>query len=248
MKTNQFISKTIGAAVIAAAMIFGTSSAFAQVKIGTNPTAIGASNNLEVEASTAGRKTSIDKTTGKVTIADGSEGNAKVLTSDANGVATWVNKDVLCSSFDVNHNSSQVVAINDPSGSTYVTLIPNTETFDANNSYNSATGEFTIPETGFYNFKGSAGDYILGASVPTRNSTIGIFSAARGVLAFSSVQNQPYANGTFNNVFTMNYLLAGDKITFKILVVHVSGTKPAATIPVYNIQFSGSRVDCNKNN
>jgi len=246
MKTKQLFTKALAGTMFAAALLF-SSSAFAQVKIGTNPTTINTANNLEVEASTVGNKVSVDKTTGKVTIADGSQGTGKVLTSDANGVATWVNKDVLCGSFDVSHSSSQVVPINDPTGTTYTTLIPNTETFDASSSYNPATGEFTIPETGFYNFKASSGDYILGVTGPTRNSTIAIFSAARGILAFSSVQNQPYSNGSFNNIFTMNHLLAGDKITFKVLVVHVAGTKPAATIPVYNIQFSGSRVDCNKN-
>ena len=62
---------------------------FGQVKIGTNPTTIDVNNNLEVEASTPGRKVSITKSTGKVTIADGSQGTDKILTSDGNGVATW---------------------------------------------------------------------------------------------------------------------------------------------------------------
>ncbi|MCF0054853.1 hypothetical protein [Dyadobacter sp. CY356] len=85
MKTKQILS----AAMLGAALFFSTSSVFAQVKIGTNPTTINAANNLEVEASTAGRKTSIDKTTGQVTIADGTQGLNKVYTSDANGAASW---------------------------------------------------------------------------------------------------------------------------------------------------------------
>ncbi|TDE14428.1 hypothetical protein [Dyadobacter psychrotolerans] len=89
MKKNQFIYKTMGAIMIAAAMVLGSSTAFAQVKIGTNPTTIDATKNLEVEASTAGRKVSVDKTTGQVTIADGTQGNRKILTSDANGGASW---------------------------------------------------------------------------------------------------------------------------------------------------------------
>lgn len=89
MITKPAFSKTIYAALFATAMLFGSSATFAQVKIGTNPTSINAANNLEVEASTTGRKTSIDKTTGKVTIADGSQGVDRVLTSDANGLATW---------------------------------------------------------------------------------------------------------------------------------------------------------------
>ncbi|WP_254411172.1 C1q-like domain-containing protein [Dyadobacter diqingensis] len=241
-------SKTLFSAIVVGSALLGSTSLFAQVKIGTNPTTINPANNLEVESSTVGNKVSVDKTTGKVTIADGSQGNGKVLTSDANGVATWQTKEVLCSSFDVYHNAQQIIPINDPNDFTYTTLIPNTETYDANNSYNQATGEFTVPESGFYNFKGSCGDFIAGVTGSTRNTTIGIFSAARGNLAFSVVQAQAYTNGSYNNVFTMNYLQAGDKITFKAVVVHATGPKPAATIPVVNIQFSGSRVDCNKNN
>lgn len=88
MKTNQFIKKTMGAVMIGTAMLLGTSSAFAQVKIGNNPTTIGTSNNLEVESST-GMKTSIHKTTGQVTIVDGTQGTGKVFTSDAVGGGSW---------------------------------------------------------------------------------------------------------------------------------------------------------------
>lgn len=44
-----------------------------------------------MEASTPGRKTKIDKTTGQVTITDGTEGAGKVLTSDATGGTSWQN-------------------------------------------------------------------------------------------------------------------------------------------------------------
>ncbi|MGN7886216.1 hypothetical protein ACN9ML_01910 [Dyadobacter endophyticus] len=75
--------------LFAAAMLLGSSAAFAQVKIGTNPTTIEPNSNLEVEASTPGRKTKVDKTTGQVTITDGTEGAGKVLTSDAVGGTAW---------------------------------------------------------------------------------------------------------------------------------------------------------------
>ncbi|WP_254411170.1 hypothetical protein [Dyadobacter diqingensis] len=87
--TNQSLPKTFFPALFAAVMLCSASSTFAQVKIGTNPTTINPANNLEVEAATAGRKTSIDKTTGQMTIKDGTEGSMKVLTSDANGAASW---------------------------------------------------------------------------------------------------------------------------------------------------------------
>lgn len=61
----------------------------AQVKIGTNSTNIEANSNFEIEASTSGRKMKVDKTTGQITIADGTQEYARVLTSDANGNASW---------------------------------------------------------------------------------------------------------------------------------------------------------------
>jgi hypothetical protein len=62
--------------------------AFAQVKIGANPAAIGTNSALEIEA-TNGNKFSIDKNNGQVTIQDGTQGADKVLTSDAEGNASW---------------------------------------------------------------------------------------------------------------------------------------------------------------
>lgn len=72
-------------------LLFSSSPIFAQVKIGTNPTTIESSSNLEVEASTPGRKMKVDKVTGQVTIADGTEGTGKVLTSDTAGGTSWQN-------------------------------------------------------------------------------------------------------------------------------------------------------------
>jgi hypothetical protein len=93
MKTQilQFrnVRKNITFILFSTALLLGSSAAFAQVKIGTNPTTIEPNSNLEVEASTPGRKTKIDKTTGQVTITDGTEGAGKVLTSDAVGGTSW---------------------------------------------------------------------------------------------------------------------------------------------------------------
>lgn len=93
MKTQHLSisQKKVSTALFAAALLLGSSAAFSQVKIGTNPTTIEPNSNLEVEASTPGRKTKIDKTTGQVSIADGTEGAGKVLTSDAGGGTSWQN-------------------------------------------------------------------------------------------------------------------------------------------------------------
>jgi hypothetical protein len=93
MKTQHLLFKVsrakVASTLFAAALLFGSSAVFAQVKIGTNPATIEPNSNLEVEASTPGRKTKIDKTTGQVTITDGTEATGKVLTSDAVGGTSW---------------------------------------------------------------------------------------------------------------------------------------------------------------
>jgi hypothetical protein len=155
MKTKQLFSKTILSAMFATAMAFGFSSAFAQVKIGSNPTTIDANNNLEVEASTAGRKTFINKTTGQVSIVDGTQGANKVLTSDANGNASWQSNFSLI-----------LMAKNDatlqPTGTTYIAPVPYVA--GDGSTYDASTGVFTAPVDGFYNYNyslevsGIAGD------------------------------------------------------------------------------------------
>ncbi|MCF0054856.1 hypothetical protein [Dyadobacter sp. CY356] len=52
MKTKQLLSKTLCTAMFAGALLFGSSSVFAQVKIGNNPTVINAGSALEIESAT----------------------------------------------------------------------------------------------------------------------------------------------------------------------------------------------------
>lgn len=85
----KFSRAKITSVLFGTALLLGSSAAFAQVKIGTNPTTIEPNSNLEVEASTPGRKMKVDKTTGQVSIADGTEAAGKVLTSDATGGTSW---------------------------------------------------------------------------------------------------------------------------------------------------------------
>ncbi|TLV02227.1 hypothetical protein [Dyadobacter luticola] len=82
-------SKILPFAISLLYLLFITKDLSAQVKIGTNPTVIESNSNLEVEASTTGRKFKVDKATGKITIADGTQTNFSVLTSDADGKASW---------------------------------------------------------------------------------------------------------------------------------------------------------------
>lgn len=92
MKTKQLLFT----ALIAAATALGTSSAFAQVKIGTNPTTIGATSNLEVEA-TNNKKVVVNNANGTVIIQNTPLGAASdsIVTVDANGNVRAITKAVL---------------------------------------------------------------------------------------------------------------------------------------------------------
>jgi hypothetical protein len=141
MSTKQQLSGML--AIMA--LLFSSSTLFAQVKIGTNPTTINAANNLEVEASMAGRKISVDKTTGKVTIADGSEGIDKVLTSDAAGVATWLSAGTQNSAilFSVSNTANQIVNFGAVDKANF-----GVKNYDKNNNFDLTSDSFTVPATG----------------------------------------------------------------------------------------------------
>lgn len=64
-------------------------TAFAQLKLGNNATKVDPEASLEVESVTYGSRFRIDKSTGQITIQDGSQEFGRVLTSDAQGKASW---------------------------------------------------------------------------------------------------------------------------------------------------------------
>jgi hypothetical protein len=147
MKAKQQLTITLITVLFAGAMLFTSSTLFAQVKIGTNPTTINPVNNLEVEASTAGRVTSVNKTTGQVTIKDGTEGLSKVLTSDASGAANWQtpaaqNAEVM---FSAKLNLNQVLP-----ALAYTKVNFNTELFDKGNNFDLTADQLTAPTSGYY--------------------------------------------------------------------------------------------------
>ena len=242
MNQEHLIFKRLLTAAFTFSIFLGTSAVFAQVKIGTDPTVIDPANNLEVQASTTGRKVKVDKTNGQVTIADGTQGVGKVLTSDANGGASW--QKVSNGAFET-VRASQTVPIQDNVNEPNTVIVASTELYDPLNAYNTTTGEYTIPVSGVYLFKASGGDEISGLPVTvTRHSNQYIMSAQKGRLSFSGTAGQPYRSGSWNNVVSVNYLNAGDKITYQVLVVHVAGAKPSpATIDFSQIKFSGSRLE-----
>ncbi|MGN7890332.1 hypothetical protein [Dyadobacter sp. 22481] len=140
MKTTTLFS-----ALVFITALTVSSTSFAQVKIGTNPTTIEPNSNLEVEASTAGRKMKVDKTTGQVTITDGTQGAGKVFTSDAVGAGSWQ-----AAGPSVYVEASNTGAQTVVGGSGFNRIVMPTEIVDIGNNYNPATSQFTVPTTGYY--------------------------------------------------------------------------------------------------
>ncbi|GAB4016841.1 C1q-like domain-containing protein [Spirosoma koreense] len=150
---KSLLSKTLLATATIVALFSASSSVFAQVKIGTNPTIIGANNNLEVEASTTGRKTTVDKTTGQVTIADGTQGTGKVFTSDAVGGGSWQNVKLTAFAGAVTQVRQTMTTSSLPS--IYTPVVFQAETTDPTNAFTPSTGTFVAPVTGLYQVFGS---------------------------------------------------------------------------------------------
>ncbi|MDR6806962.1 hypothetical protein J2Y45_004154 [Dyadobacter sp. BE34] len=250
MKTEHLLIsisvKKVSSALFAAALLLGSSTAFAQVKIGTNPTTIEPNSNLEVEASTPGRKMKVDKTTGQVTITDGTQGAGKVFTSDANGGGSWQTAGAGCASFDAKGDNTTTPVV-DTGVFTPVKLIANNIVYSPSGAYDNTTGEYTIPADGFYIFHGSAGTYdVATGHTGARNTTIQLVSTAKGLLSYSVEPQLDYGVGAWQEVTSANFFTAGDKVSFRINSDHVSGVKPAS-VTTASIFFSGTRIDCNKN-
>ncbi|PQA56094.1 hypothetical protein [Siphonobacter curvatus] len=220
MKAKQLL----GTACFVAAL-FTSSSLFAQVKVGTNPTTIESTSNLEVEASTSGRKVKVDKTTGQMTIADGTQGAGKLLTSDANGGASWKSID--------NLRIPETIWIGQQSGTYTVTpwegvhnvvkdripLVPRTGSIAG---YNTTTKQYTIQESGYYRIH--AGGNVAGTvSDPARYALVHFyigFNGGPGVLMLYdkvSTGNRPYLT-----VFWEGYLTAGS--TYNVFINNLTAS------------------------
>lgn len=200
--------------MFAAAMAFGSTSVFAQVKIGTNPTIIGGTNNLEVEASTAGRKTSVDKVTGQVTIADGTQGIGRLLTSDANGGASWQSTTAIRvpETVFIGQQPSGGYAITQFTG-TFDQLkdrIPLTSRAGSLPGYNATTKQYVIQESAYYRIH--IGAYITGtlplASTP--NTTVALYMGT--FLVLNQFEHISTATGPVLTAFWEGYMTAGTPI------------------------------------
>ena len=222
MKTKQLISQ----AFLAAALLLSSSALFAQVKIGTNPTVIDPANNLEVQGSTAGRKVAVDKLTGKVTIADGSEGVGKILTSDANGIATWQTQSSLAIPVTVFSGAiTSTATIPAWTAHDLVTqrlpLVPTV----GGSGWDASTKRWTTPADGTYSVQvGLSCNSTTGAGVALW-TRIWVLSENGGPL-FKGISPMGAPAGDWQSVVYTGKLLAGDGISLEGYTMQTDGNPP----------------------
>lgn len=210
MKAKQRLAIPLATALFAVAIFLNTSALFAQVKIGTNPTTINAANNLEVEASTAGRVTSVNKTTGQVTIMDGTEGLNKILTSDVNGAASWQtpaaqNTEVMVSAKLTVSQSLPFPAI--------TKLNFNSELFDKGNHFDLTTDQLSTPSSGYYSVNVG-----FTRSGTASNSISGFLYVNNAASSEGNLWDEGIAAGAGYTVSATRliYLNAGDLLDFRL--------------------------------
>jgi hypothetical protein len=221
LSTKEFCTMMLGAA-----MLVASQGVFAQVKIGSNPTVINPANNLEVESTDPTKKISINKTTGKLTIADGSQGDTKILTSDANGVATWQSQSSLAIPVTVFNGAITANAVV-PTFTTHDEInqrLPLVPTLGAS-GWNAATKRYTVPSNGSYSVQvGLSCVSTTGAGivlwtriwvVPENGGPIFKGTAALGGTA-----------GDWQSVVYTGQLAAGDGISLEGYTMQTDGQPP----------------------
>jgi hypothetical protein len=195
MKTKQLFI-----ALLFTVSLSAFSTSFAQVKIGNNPTVIDGNSSLEVEASTANRALKIDKSTGQLTLKDGTEGAGKVLSSDANGNASWSSP---ASATEVNFfaffTGTQTTNATVTNKINFATANPN-----VGNGFNTTTDRFVAPVAGIYYFIGTA-------YVHTGITTVGTYKDVMSIkvngVPIITQDNYQYRNGGAGNAFTIPLLV-----------------------------------------
>lgn len=147
-------------------------TAHAQVKVGSNPTNISTTSNLEVEAANGG-KVIITKDSSKVIIKDGTQGEGRILISDVNGKASWKSLESANVSRIVFAGFGSIsVWTNTPSsndGSNVLSRIVLNPLPAYASSFSLSERAFIIPETGYYRVEagvrcwanGTAGAYTM---------------------------------------------------------------------------------------
>lgn len=145
----------------------------------------------------------------KITGSGQNPGAGKVLTSDANGNATWEGA--------VAFSTYVLSSISVPQGAAVGTIVPfSSEVYDLGNNYNTATRKFTAPAYGIYHFDAQVSwDYLY----DDLTSVLQLQRNRNGSIA--TVYSQYFSvtsNGFYGNSISTDIMLqAGDEIYVEVL-------------------------------
>lgn len=241
MKTKQFIYKTMGAVMIAAVLLLGSSSAFAQVKIGDNPTTIAVGSALELESANKGFRYSqvaltsttvyapilgsgTAATSPGMTVYNTNAGLTSTSTKyPANGVGEyywdgfgWVYKNATTTpNLSVVWSSALGTTPQAMVGNVWTDVNITVSNYDKNNNYNLAAKTFTVPAggTGYYSLH-----TIFATSPAAIQSGMYIGISVNGVISkYVAIANCVAGAGMAGGGSGIYYLTAGDVVKIQYL-------------------------------
>ncbi len=157
---------------------------------------------------------------GTFKLVDGTQGTDKVLTSDANGLASW--KDL--PGKQVAFMATQRYWITDDIGSSFTRVICDTVSFNYGNGYNSSTGIFTAPLSGMYNFNCNI-DWILYNVSGFWHGKLRLRKFSPSPLIEKVGESWSDASDLNSNLSILIFLNAGDQVDFGVEVI----SKPAGS-------------------